>query len=258
MNQTGAYIDYFLKHIWKEKRAPRFAWLTWDNPFGRAPITPEVEAYIKSKGIELVGAEFLPQVPTDTTAHLLRLKNLKVDVVYGSAYHNAYAVVLKDASKLGMLGSFSMGLSFAFSPTSLIQQVGPLANGLWQTGATILEDQWSTKAPRMLEAYEKNKRNSDKQIYTWGVWITAIGIEGIKMAVEKVGAEKVDGQAVYDALCRMKNFDNWGVATPTTFSETRRYGQDQVFIYHIENEKVKLVEMFPTPELIPGGRDVPK
>ena len=115
VNQAGAFIDYFMAKIWKKKTKPKFSWLTWDHPAGRAPITPEVEAYIKSKGVEIVGAEFIPMVPTDMTPQLLRLKRKKVDVVYGCAYHNAYAVVLKDAKKLGLRRKFTIGCMYWIS-----------------------------------------------------------------------------------------------------------------------------------------------
>ena len=258
VNQAAAFIDYFMKKIWKEKRAPRFAWLTWDNAAGRSPITPEVEAYIKSRGVEIVGQEFIPAVPTDMTPQLLRLKNLNVDVVYGAAYHNAYAVVLKDAEKLGLLGKFTIGLMYWCSPTSLIEQVGPLANGIWQTNVAILDDEWATKAPRYEEIYKKNNRTSNRAIYGSGAWKTAIALENVKMAVAAVGAQKTDGKAAYDALTKMKDFDSWGYAPATSFSETRRYGQDQVIIYRIDNGKSKPVELYPTPDVIPGGKDVPK
>lgn len=258
VNQAGAWVDYFMQKIWKEKRPPRFAWLTWDNPFGRAPITPEVEAYIKSKGIEIVGAEFIPPVPTDSTPQLLRSKNNKVDMVHGAMYHNALSVVLKDASKLGILGQFTIGMNFAITLPLLIEQAGPLANGIWQVSNFILEDELAAKAPRVLEIYEKNQRTTVKFLYMYSVRETAIAIEAVKMAVEAVGAEKVDGKAVYDALCRMKNFDNWGLGPATTFSETRRYGQDQLIVYHIEDQKIKTVDKIPAPDITPGGKDVPK
>ena len=72
--QFAAWVDYFLAHIWKKSEPPKFAWLTWDNPFGKSPMTEEAEAYLKSKGIQVVASEFIPDVPSDTTAHVLRLK----------------------------------------------------------------------------------------------------------------------------------------------------------------------------------------
>jgi len=259
VHQAGAFIDYFMAKIWKKKTKPKFAWLTWDHPAGRSPITPEVEAYIKSKGVEIVGAEFIPLTPTDMTPQLLRLKRKKVDVVYGCAYHNAYAVVLKDMKKLGLLGKFTIGFMYWISPISLIDAVGPLTEGIWQTGIFYTDKKdWKAKAPRYLEIYNKNNRKSDHNIYISGVWRTCTAVEAVKIAVKNVGAKNVDGKAMYDALTQMKNFDGWGIGPPQSFSKTRRYGQDKVMMYRYTNQKHKFIEYYPTPELFPGGKDVPK
>lgn len=255
-NQAGAFIDYFMEKIWKKKRKPRFAWLTWDNAAGRAPITDEVEAYIKSKGVDIVGAEFIPMTPVDMTTQLLRLKKLKVDVVYGCAY--PYGKVLKDMQKLGLHGKITVGLMYWVDPNLVIKMAGPAAEGVWQTGIMYTSDSWPTKAPIVEELYTKNKRRSLKNVYGNGVWWVSVTIEAIKEAVKAVGAENVDGKAVFNALTTLKNFDNWGLAPPVSFSKTRRYGQDQVLIYHYENQKAKPIEFYPAPELIPGGKDVLK
>jgi len=259
VNQAGAFIDYFMEKLWKKKTKPKFAWLTWDHPAGRSPITPEVEAYIKSKGVEIVGAEFIPLVPTDMTPQLLRLKKLKVDVTYGCAYHNAYAVVLKDAKKLGMLGKFTMGFMYWISPKSLLEAVGPLTEGIWQTGIFHADIKaWNTYAPKYMEIYNLNNRKSSPDIYVSGLWRTCTAIEAVKIAIKNVGAKNVDGKAMYDALTQMKDFDGWGIGPAQSFSETRRYGQDKVMMYKFTNQEHKFIEYYPTPELYPGGKDVPK
>jgi len=78
------------------------------------------------------------------------------------------------------------------------------------------------------------------------------------MAAEKVGPDKVDGQAVYDALVNMKNFDGWGTGPPISYSDTRRVGMDSVDIQAVENGNVVSKGFAMTPDLLPGGKDVPK
>jgi len=109
VNLAGAWVDYYLANIWKDKsRKPRFAFLTWDNGWGRSPITPEVKKYIESKGVDIVAEEFIPTVPTDVTAQMLRLKEKKVDFTFGGFYATALAVVLKHADKLGMIDDITI------------------------------------------------------------------------------------------------------------------------------------------------------
>lgn len=258
VDQFGAWVDYYLEHIWKGPGKPKFAWLTWDNPFGKSPMTKEADLYLKSKGIEIVAREFIPNVPSNTTSQMMRLKKSGADFTYGGMYPSALAVVLKDMDKLGMTGTVSIGMSYATNIVELIKYVGELANGVHITAIGTLVTEWDRKSPMLQEMYEKNKRTDNKFTYgnCWSKF--AIAIEAVRLAAEKVGPENVDGQAVYDALTSMQGFDAWGTSPPVTFSATRRVGMDSVDIQTVESGKVVSKGYAKTPDLLPGGKDVPK
>jgi branched-chain amino acid transport system substrate-binding protein len=249
-DQFAAWVDYFLTHIWKKSEKPKFAWLTWDNPFGRAPMTPRAEAYLKSKGIEVVATEFIPNVPSNTTAQVMRLKESGANFTFGGMYPSALGVVIKDMDKLGMTGKITMGLSYACNLGELIKYVGPLANGVHITGINTLVDDMQKKCPMVAEMYAKKKREG---VNEWGYlncWSKfAIAIEAARMAAAAVGPDKVDGQAVYEALTKMHNFNAWGTSPPVSYSATRRVGMDSVDIQAIENEKPVSKGYFAVPQL---------
>jgi hypothetical protein len=69
------------------------------------------------------------------------------------------------------------------------------------------------------------------------------------MAAAGVGPDKVDGQAVYNALTRMNQFDAWGTSPPVSYSKTRRVGMDSVDIQAIVNQKTISKGYFKVPEL---------
>jgi branched-chain amino acid transport system substrate-binding protein len=248
--QFAAFVDYYLKHVWKGKEKPKFAWLTWDNPFGRSPMTKEAEAYLKSKGIAVVATEFIPNVPSNTTAQVMRLKESGADFTFGGMYPSALSVVLKDMDKLGMTGKLTIGMSYACNLGELVGYVGPLANGVHITGINTLVSEMAKKCPMVLEMYTKKKREG---VNEWGYlncWSKfAIAVEAVRMAAAEVGPAKVDGQAVYNALTRMKGFDAWGTSPPITYSETRRVGMDSVDIQVVENQKTISKGYFPVPKL---------
>lgn len=257
--EAGAFVDWF-KSQWKESRAPRFAALTWDNPYGRSWMTDEAMAYIKSRGFEIVGQEFIPPVPSDTTPQLLRLRDAKVDVCFGAMYPSALSVVLKDANKLGMIGTFMWGGVYAVNLAELVGYVGPLANGCTITSTDILPDEWPVKAPLMQKAWDREGAKlseAEKFAFANAAERVVIGMGAIKAAVEKVGAKNVDGQAVYNALITMKDFDPWGVGAPVTYNETKRYGQDTVIMGQVRDGKVVSIGTAQVPDLLPGGKDVP-
>jgi branched-chain amino acid transport system substrate-binding protein len=258
VNQFGAWVDYYLKHIWKGSGKPKFAWLTWDNPFGKSPMTKEADLYLKSKGIEIVAREFIPNVPSNTTSQVMRLKKSGANFTFGGMYPSALSVVLKDMEKMGMTGKVSIGMSYATNLDELVGYVGPLANGVHITSIGTLVNEWSKKCPMVQEMYDKKNRKDNKWAYgnCWSKF--AIAIEAVRLAAEKVGPDKVDGQAVYDALVNMKGFDGWGTGPPISYSETRRVGMDSVDIQAVENEKVVSKGFAMAPDLLPGGKDVPK
>lgn len=259
-NQVGAYVDWFMEN-WKEDRAPRFAWLTWDSAAGRAPITPEVEAYIESKGVEMVGAEFIPMVPADTSTQLLRLKNAEVDFTYGGIFPGALAIVCKDLDKLGMQDAFTMGMWSVTDLTELNEYVGPLANGIITTPIHNFGGPaaWKDAAPVFYENYTKYERSEVRYApYAAFGSEAAIVLEAMRLAAEAVGPENVDGPAVYAALEGLKDFDGWGIIRPVTFSETRRWGMDSCWIATIEDGKWIQLDTVTTPDLLPGGKDVPE
>ena len=247
--QFAAWVDYFLNNVWKENRKPKFAWLTWDNPFGRAPMTDRAKAYLKSKGIETVAEEFIPNVPSNTTAQVMRLKASGADFTFGGMYPSALAVVLKDMERVGLTGKLTIGMSYACNLGELIKYVGPLANGVHITGINTLISEAPEKCPMVMEMYKKNNRDANLWGYlnAWSKF--AIALEAVRMAAEKVGPDKVDGEAVYEALTRMNNFDALGMSPPVSYSETRRVGMDSVDIQVIDNLKTVSRGYFKAPDL---------
>jgi ABC-type branched-subunit amino acid transport system substrate-binding protein len=252
VNQMGAWVDYYLKEIWPKKglnRPPRFAFLTWDNAFGRASLTDNTRAYLKKKGVDLVGEEFIPNVPTDTTPQLLRLKNAGVDFTYGGMYHTAFNVVLKDAEKLGMIDSISFGLTGAVESDQIINGVGDLARNTYVTQVFKHPSTWAKDAPDALRAFETNKREkAHASIWSNGFQRGMIAANAVKAAVEKVGAKNVDGPAIYDALTRLNKVDPQ-VSAKVSFNAKKRYGVDEIYMWRLNNKTINNLGVVVPPNL---------
>jgi len=253
VNFCGAWVDYFLSHIWKDKsRKPRFAFLTWDNAWGRSPITPKVKKYIESKGVEIVAEEFIPLVPTDVSAQLMRLKEKKVDFTYGGFYANAFAVVLNDAEKLGLVDDITFGVGYASTPEALIKYAGDRTRNTWVVAPSFPQSVLlgENKIPVIAKAYKDGGYNKfPLVIYAHGFAMTSIMVEAARMAAEKVGVQKVDGQAMYDALKRMKNYNAMGFMAPISFDSGRWFGQDQCVLVRIQDQKIVYEGLIPAPDL---------
>lgn len=254
VNEFGAWIDYYLKEVWPKKgvsRAPRFAFLTWDNPFGRMVITDHTKSYLKTKGVELVGEEFIPAVPTDVSAQIMRLKEKGVDFTYGGMYFNAFAVCAKEMEKQGLIDKIDLGTTHAFQPDQYVKETGPLARNTYVTGQFPMFEEWNKVCPKVLEIYKKNKRESlpSTDLYLNGLSKALVACEAVRIALKDIGPDKIGGEAIYNALQKIRNFDVWGTAAPVTFTEKKRYGADSVIMLRLNNEKVNNLGMFPAPNL---------
>ena len=81
--QVGAYINWIADN-WKadskipwikkhyENRKPRLALVSWDISLGRANESVEAKCYAAAKGVEWVGAEYVPMTVGDCTPQLTR------------------------------------------------------------------------------------------------------------------------------------------------------------------------------------------
>ena len=101
-DDAAAFVDWFLGQ-WKEKRKPRFAYLTADSGFGRSVVVPELTEYIKKVGCEFAGSQFVPMVPTSPpTTQLMWLKKNKVDLAFGCMINPGSQPTVKEMVRLGM------------------------------------------------------------------------------------------------------------------------------------------------------------
>jgi hypothetical protein len=147
-----------------------------------------------------------------------------------------------------------MGWSYGTYLEELIKYVGPLANGLYRTASTHALNEWPKFCPQVKEMFiKKNMRPED--VTGWAqVWARfATAIEAVRVAAAAVGPEKVDGQAVYEALMGLSNFNTWQIGPPVRFSKTGRIGMDSVIIHKAEDQKVVFKGLEKAPDLLPGA-----
>lgn len=254
VNQLGAWIDYYMENIWPTKgisRKPRFAWLTWDLAAGRASITDRTKAYVESKGIELVDSEFVPYVPTDVSAQIMRLKQEGVDFTFGMMYHNALAPILKEMDKQGVIDQIAVGMAFPMQKGALLESAGSFARNVYQTAIAPSETDWDKTAPRAYDMWVENNRQNlpSIDIYLMGFSKAILASEIVRIAINDVGAENVDGEAIMAAMKKIDNFDCWNTTPPISWNENKRYGMDSVFMYRMNNDTINYLGRQAAPNL---------
>jgi ABC-type branched-subunit amino acid transport system substrate-binding protein len=249
----GAVLQW-IKANWKEKRAPRIGYLTTDNPMGRAHIalgTP----YAKKLGFEFVGTEFCTFTPMDVTPQVMKLRNAGADYIYGNVNNNTVGPIMKTLRTLGLQDKMYMISTYWNIPEAVLEVNPPevLEGQIMPYPVPTLDE---TAIPGIKNASEfSNKYRATKleSSYMWG-WGNAEHMhEAIRLALEAVGYEKLNGKNIRDfGFAKMKNFKGSGVFGEVTFSDVERRGAQAVRILQCRNGKyVRVSDWIKVPHLVP-------
>lgn len=241
--QAASAIDWFLGR-WDKPAPPKMAILTWDNAYGRAHYTPQLEKYAQDKGVKIVSKQYVPTTPVEVKSQLIQIRDSGADFTFGGMYPEPWAIVLKDANSLGLIGKIQFISSWATNSIDVLRLTGPLSEGFAITITLSEPEEWGGRAIERIFSEVNRPEKSKTNFYAIGVQAVAIVSEGIRIAANKYGLENVDQQAFYNALQLMKNFDPWGATPPVTYSETKRYGLDRVKVLVIKDGKRVIPERY--------------
>ena len=256
----GAFIDWFLES-WKESRKPRFAYLTADSAAGRSIEVPELTNYIKSKGIEIVGSQYVstPQLSPPTT-QLMWLKDNKIDLTFGATVTSGMAPTVKEALRLGM-GRYEsykiiFGCSNLSNPAPMIEALGEKANGVIVTGAFPSFDDETPGMKLVRDLLKKYRPDKKPSVDIYGQYVAGVVhgmmiVESTRLALEKVPYEKLTpGDIIKYGFYQMKSFDIGGLtSTPLTFGPGKHYGEETCPVYELLHGNQVLVGKYPLRRL---------
>jgi ABC-type branched-subunit amino acid transport system substrate-binding protein len=280
--QVGAYVNWIVDN-WKadskipwikthyQNRKPRLALVSWDIALGRANESAEAKCYAISKGVEWVGAEYVPMTVGDVTPQLTRLKD-KVDFIYIGMFGSAWQAVLKKAAELGMRDQFiDCGTSY-FSPPEIAKFTPDLVNN--NAALQIFEADYSKYPQYMRDANAKTKYPPEFASYYVGWYWGDLATQALRKTIEKVGVDKVTGQAIQDMLCAggINKFKPMMSCNTITWANNANLvkmdGGDSVTLNLVSGytKDIKPEDTYkiylstpevPIPGLLPGGKDIP-
>lgn len=260
-----ADAEWFLTQ-WKEKRKPRYAFLTADNDAGRSGITPEVQDFLKKLGFDFAGSSFVPFVPTSPpTTQLLWLKQQKVDLAIGMMIRAGAEPTQKEAVRLGMGPNqpykiiFGYNYPVALSPFS--RDMGTLGDGVICGGDLPDWDETNLKGMQFVIAMMKKYFPDDGANYekacigfTHGVAEAMTQVEALRLTSLKVPLDKVKDPKVIleNGFWKIKDLDTGGIRpTPLTYGETRVEGLSGISVAQVQNGKRVQLGVFPIRMLLP-------
>jgi len=240
------------ENLWVEARPMRIGVMFFDAAVGWSML--DAAKYVDKLGAEWVGHEIIPLMGCiDTSTEWIRLARKKPDWVFLTAVGAPAVVAVKDAARLGIQ---QQGVKLCGCPNCVEECVlavaGRSADGWYATKVT--PSYFETESSPFLKTIaEKAKeyrgmKPEDLKGYYIGGWAHAmIGVEGIRLAIEKVGYENLTGRAVRDGLFSIKDFDT-GLIPPTTITENSPFITRRVQICEIrEGEFHPITWMEPVP-----------
>lgn len=246
---------------WKSKGrkgAPGWAWFTLDIPFGRAPIKPESEAYIKSLGFKIVGTWTMPFVPVDTGPQFRSMVDAGANYCYGNLVVLQQQKLMKDVTRLGLKDKIQViGCPYGIME-DIIKVAGENASGL--AGVHYAAFPEETNKPGVKWAHDITKEN--KHAWTTdailGCALGRIMVTAIKRALETKGYP-ITGDDVYKAMLSPEGFDTEGLMPFIKFSGDERRGMWKTHMRGVKDGKiVRISEDFSIPDVKPDGPWTPK
>jgi len=249
-DSLAAAADWF-KANWKEKRKPRVAYLTSNNPMGKSIEIPEMKAYLEKIGYEYVGAQYIELVPSaPPTTQLMWLKENKVDLAVGVLINPNAQPTVKEMVRLGMGPHLAYKITLAAATPShmpvFTPAMGKLGDGYVVAGG--LPPFYETTAPGIKFLNElQSKKPEDKRVthilYVGGILEAMTQVEALRLALTKVPFEKLTPKAVLEnGFYMIKNLDTGALSSsPLNYGKGKVEGVDKVRVdQQLDGKIVKL------------------
>jgi len=229
----AAACDWIMEN-WQEDHPPIIGMMGTDTPSGRAAEVMGT-AYAESIGIEMLPFESIPYTPLDVSPQLLRLADAGANVIYMQAHWGTSPAVLRDAERLGLLGKIRFAGATEDGIGVPMLDMGPAVEGFFQTK----NFPWYEEVPIVYDIFRMREGRLDTN---GGVACTLqygpVTVEAVRIAIEQVGYENLDGPAVKEAMYSIKDFDPHHIGRPVTYTREDNRGSPMVRIYEIQGGRV--------------------
>lgn len=236
----SAALDWMLED-WKKKGnsdVPVVGFMSWDNPYGREPFRGGKE-YAAKIGINLLTPELFPTGSLKHDVWLNRLSKKGANYIYVGGVDPTQTNVIRDAYALGLTKTIQFVTDY-WGPD---RAVGVKSHPDALEGAVVVScfsrGTDTLNHPVMSEIgkkYMKGEMYGTASIgYSWAVHF----IEGVRIALKDVGYEKIDGEAMFQALQKLEGKDfTQGATGPCDYSPTSRRMSRYVKFYQVKDKEL--------------------
>jgi branched-chain amino acid transport system substrate-binding protein len=245
-----AFVNYYLKNVWKGSGKPKMAFELLNNTTGSS-VKDVANAKASAMGIEIVGFEEHTATTISEMESLTRIKSKNPDVIYIASTPKPASVILKNAKDLGLTASnITFGLGHAAMVKSLVDLAGvDVVEGVYGVISTIT---WDDNAPGIAKAAEYVKKNNPSDVGNTDYlasWNTCLVLaEILKNAVNNAGYNTlVKGDATAwkaveeQGIQKLKGYSVEGLQGPVTYTPGINKLGTSVKMYTIKKGKMSAI-----------------
>jgi ABC-type branched-subunit amino acid transport system substrate-binding protein len=216
---------------WEGPGRPKLAHLHWDDKYGNAAREGGGYRWAEEHGVDIIDRTYMP-MPLDLRPQLLDLRDKGADYIYLSGIVTNATVLVRDARATGLWDEMTFIIDHATAPYMyLLPVIGEDAEGLYQV---TMEEPW-TAGPEVAKAHriEQESRqwageSPTPQDFAYSGAVKQILTALIRQAVADVGYENLSGQAMYNALLKLKRVDTLGSYHSVGWGPDKRIGQSGI------------------------------
>ena len=254
----GGALDFMLAD-WKKKGkqgVPKIGYLGWD-PAGRNHLNGGQE-YAQKIGVKLLQPEFFPPGSLKHDTWLTRIADQGANYLFLQGVDPAQTNVIRDAHALGLTEKITMVSDYFGLLDTLGVRIHPKElEGSYLVSPYIRGDE-RIQHPfaELWKKYQKKPAEEMDAFYLVGIAQASVVIAALKIALEDVGYDRINGKAFFDAMLKMKGMDpTKGIMGKLHYSpESRRGGRDVKF-YQVHGGKlVPVTGWIQTPDCISLGK----
>lgn len=243
----AAFANYYMDNIWKGEGKPKMVLHLLNNPTGYG-ARDAAKAGAEALGIEIIATEEHKADTQSEMDSLTRIKTLNPDVIFISSTPAPTAVILKNASDLGIYPDVTIGCAHASFTKALIDLAGAdLAEGIYGVIPAVA---WGDDVPgmaKMIEYCQKlhpaDEGNTDYMI-SWAEAL--IDAEILRQAVKNTDFEVLARGDVEswratetNGFHKVKGFDVQGLHGPVDFSDPEDHrGSKSVKVFQVKGGQI--------------------
>ncbi len=255
----GATLDWVAAD-WKKKGKsgmPTVGYMGWQGGAGEAFMngTPQ---YAKKVGVKLLPPEYFPPGSLKHETWINRLAQQGADYIYTIGVDPSPSFVIRDAFGMGM----TKKIQFISGPFGLEPHIGLKIIKPEVLEGSVLSSPYLTgdehlKHPmaKLFTKYRKRPLEELNPSYLYSIGIAKILEAAIRLALKEVGYDKINGEAVYQALQKLQGDLTDGIMGSIALGPKTRMMSREIRFYRVTKGKlVPISGWVQVPDVVSLGK----